>query len=936
MFSPAGLRPDMSLVGREAETTKISLFLRAVTEGPVALTLSGEAGMGKTTLWNEALAHARAEGYRVLIARPAPVESNLSVAGLADLLEKVLDDHACHLPSPQRHALNVALLREEVNEHPVDPRAVSLAALGVVRDVSSNGPVLVAVDDVNLLDAETSRILEYVVRRLDREPVGLLLTMRSKRHSEEPLNLARNLPEERVHVLTLDPLDADLLESLVRSRLSIAFRRSTIRELRRASGGNPLFALEISRAMLRQGRRFLPEGPAPVPHSLRELLRERLNELPAQVGGTLLVISAMSQPTVSLVAAAVGSMLTATDHLDEAIQSGVIEMDGDRLRFSHPLLASLVYSDQTAEARRELHRRLASVVVDLEQRARHLALATDGPDSNVAAELDEAARRAHARGAPNTGADLAEMARRLTPSNDVVGLNQRTVEAARFRFQAGETVRATMLLEGTIGSMPSNVKRAEALRLLGTMRSYASHTEAVALFEQGLREATGDPAVSAGIHRDLAWTCMVSGRVDAAEGHARRALELTETLDDSPLLAEAITAVGFIQAVKGRGLNQEQMERAVAIAERTEGPRLFRHPGLIYGIALKWSDRFDEARARFEAVRDQSLDRGDESSLPFALYHLSELECWAGNFPLAERYALDGLELAEQTGEQPVKSACLYARALVDARMGLVDSARAQAQEGLAIAEQVEGWLRLIQNHHVLGFLDLSTGHPEEAVTHLARAEELSRSMGVEEPGAIRFAGDEIQALIAARDLAEAERVLDWLEERSRDLDRAWGLVVAARGRALIAASKGNVTEAIDWLERAGREHGRLGDPFELARSLLALGTVQRRGRQKRAARASLVRAVEVFERLGARIWADRARAEMGRIGGRAAAPLDLTPTEQRVAELAGHGRHNAEIAASLFLSVRTVEVNLTRIYRKLGIRSRTELARRMLEDGAE
>jgi DNA-binding CsgD family transcriptional regulator len=281
------------------------------------------------------------------------------------------------------------------------------------------------------------------------------------------------------------------------------------------------------------------------------------------------------------------------------------------------------------------------------------------------------------------------------------------------------------------------------------------------------------------------------------------------------------------------------------------------------------------------------------------------------------------LELFEQISLKEATSGALYVTALVDARLGRVERARAAAERALALSEDQKNWIFTLLNQSVLGFLELSLGDAPAAARRLASVHdplgELSNS------GILPNA---IEALVAVGELGEARRLLERLEERGRTLDRAWALATGARCRGLLAAAEGDLPLAFAAFERALAEHERLPDPFERGRTLLALGQTRRRAKQKRAARASLEQALAVFEELGAPLWAEKARVELGRIGGRAVPRRgQLTATEQAIADLVAAGRTNQEVAAALSLSPRTVQWNLSKIYRKIGVRTRTELA---------
>ena len=344
---------------------------------------------------------------------------------------------------------------------------------------------------------------------------------------------------------------------------------------------------------------------------------------------------------------------------------------------------------------------------------------------------------------------------------------------------------------------------------------------------------------------------------------------------------------------------------------------------------LKWADDFDGARMILEALCRDAADEGDESSLPDILEHLAVLELWAGDWERAARYANRCVEAAQLTGQTVVVGLNRCTRGLVNAHLGLAALARSDAEAGLAFAEErgdpwVAGW-----GFRVLGFLELSLGRLADASQHLSRADDVAESIGLREPGQWRFHADHLEVLMGLGELGRAGELLARFEERARVTGRPWPLATAARSRALLLAAQQDPDGAAAAIEQALAHHEHLAMPFELGRTLLAQGQLRRRAKQKRAARESLQQARQIFERLGAPLWAERAGAELARIGLRPPAPLGLTPTEKRVAELAAAGHTNREIAQALFLSVHTVEDNLRRIYGKLGIRSRTELAAR-------
>jgi DNA-binding CsgD family transcriptional regulator len=926
----------VEVFGREAELSEVEGFLGDVREGPAALLLVGDPGVGKTTLWKDGVAGARLRSYRVLASQPVESEARLSFAALGDLFGGTMDETEASLPQPQARALNVALLRAEPEGPSSDSRAVSLAVLALLRTLSHASPVILAVDDVQWLDAPTSRVLEFALRRLETEPVGMLMTLRTGDETSVPLGLDRFVVQSRFRRLDVGPLTVDALGSLLRVRLGAGFLRPTLVRLHKMSGGNPFFALEIARASLR-GDKPASGQLLPVPQSLRDLVRRRAEALPAHSREALLVAAAVSSPTIDLVQEAIGG--GADDALDASVEAGVIEIDEGRVRFTHPLFGSVIFSEATPGQRRLLHQRLAGVLADPEERARHLALGADGPDEDVATALDEAAQRARSRGAPDAAAELSEMAMRLTPADRADERQERSLRAANHHAEAGDTERARALLETEVDRAPPGPFRARALRRLASVRAEGEGwTVAIPLFRRARDEAGPYPVLRGSIEQGPGYAELLTGDLAAAERHARSALELAEEGGDPAAIAEALQFVGYLDFVRGRGPRWDLLERGIALERQTEELRFLNVvPSYTRAQLLAYTEEFDAARSAFLGLLEQARERGQEHPIPMLLYHLAELECWAGNWEVAERHARASLETALQTETAFYQAMALYANALVDGLRGRVEQARSAATQGLELAERVGSLTTQIQNLSVLGFLELFMGNPAGAHRHLGRAAEIVAEMGIVEPGVFRFVPDELEALVALGDLEAAKALLDPFEERAERLDRGWALATAARCRGLLLAASGDTDGALEALARALELHQRVPEPFALARSWFAQGRVQRRAKLKREARESFERALDLFRRLGAELWAERADREARRVGLRTPDRFALTATEERVASLVAQGKTNQQVADALFMSVNTVQWNLSKIYRKLGVRSRTELAARLGRgEGAE
>ena len=442
-LTPQGTRPynaargDVhAIVGREAELEAVEQFLDGVPSGPLALLVEGEAGIGKTALWLEAVRAAEDRAYRVLQIRPAQSEAELSYVALTDLLGEAFDLTRASLPAPQERALAIALLRAEPNE-PADPRTTASGLVGVLTALTADAPLVLAIDDVQWLDAASARALEFAARRLPPR-VGLLVTRRARGLDEAPLGLHRALPDDRLQHLVPGPLSLAALHHVIAHQLATAPSRPTLARIMDASGGNPFFALEIARALARDSSDLRLGDPLPVPESLQELVLARLRALPADAHTAVLVAAALSRPTVAMVAETLVLERNARSALVAAEEAGVLVLEGERIRFTHPLLASVVYGAASNSQRRQLHTRLAEVVADPEERVRHLAASVTEADEGTASELEQAAHRAALRGAHDAAAELFEASCRLTPPDHAEELVERTLGRASAVFETGD------------------------------------------------------------------------------------------------------------------------------------------------------------------------------------------------------------------------------------------------------------------------------------------------------------------------------------------------------------------------------------------------------------------------------------------------------------------------------------------------------------------
>ena len=911
----------LEIVGRDEELAIVAGLLADTDSLPRALVIEGEAGIGKTTVWRRAVAEAQAAGYGVLTTRPGRSEAKLAYAGLSDLLEGSLDEVLPALPPPQARALRVALLLDEPGPRPPDPRAAAAAVLGSVRHLVGRGPLLVAVDDLQWLDPSSAAALEFALRRLTEERVAVSVSVRT----DEAEAVTAGVDESRIVRLKLQPLTLGALHRILVSRLGLALARPTLRRLTDVSGGNPFFALELGRALEEHGVRPGPDDPLPVPDSLAELLGDRLAALPAETREALLVAALASEPTVPLVARATGA--DAWEQLRPAADREVIAFDGQRVRFTHPLFASAVEAEADFDRRRRAHARLATVVSDPIARARHLAHSHTSPEHEIAKVLAQVSAQAARRGATADAAELADHAWQLTPEDDRVLVCARLVDAARKLASAGDAARAVAILTEGIRALPPNPQRARLRSELVEIEQQMK--TGVEQLRTALVEAEPDVTLLAMIHEQLARWLRFADDIPHAEVSAREAVALAERSGDPALVARTLGTLSLLRYDGGHGIDDELLGKLRELDVLADPDPFDARPIVCVARQLVWGGGHEEAGSLLEGLRNELHER-DEAGEAGALWYLSFVELFASRWSLASEYSERCELFDEQSGVGPVGST-LWCRAMVAAHRGPVQIARRYANRTIEVSEQTGERPFVAEGHGVLGFLALSEGNATEAREELVRWRKLWTRTGVLEPGKWLYGPDEVESCVALGDLAAAEAALEPWEERARTLDRSHVLAQAARGRALIAAAEGDFSAASAQIECSLAEHARSRLPFHEARTYLALGSIERRRRRRRAARAALERALAEFERLGAPLWADRARDELARVGGRAPAPEgELTPTEQRVAELVAEGLATKEVAARLFVSPRTVDGHLAHIYTKLGVRSRTDLAHRL------
>ena len=918
MGSSTDLSPT-SLIGRDRELATIRDLLTG--EGLVRLlVLEGEPGVGKTALWEQGYTWAREIGWRVVAARGFQNEAEVPYASLIDLFETVPDEDLAGVPAPQRRALQVALYRAEPGDQPPEPHLIALATLSALRSLAERGRLLVAVDDLQWLDDATVEVLAHVGQRLYAESVCFLVGKRPGPRT----GLERALPPDRSTRMLVQPPGLAAMSQILSSRLGLNLSAGLVRRVFDATLGNPLFALELGRSLADRGSDALGDD-LPLPDHLDDLLGVRIADLTPAVRRSLQALALGGELRRSQLEGLVGR-----SGVEDALAAGVLVGEGDRVRAFHPLFTSAARRQLAVGDEDQLHRDLADVVVDETRRALHLALATDGPDEDLAARLTAAAELASCRGATPLSVELAGHALRLTPED--VSDADRVIDLATYLHNAGSSARLTELLRDRVESLPAGAHRVAAFLLL-TNSVLPSNDQLRVFLDRALEEAGDEPLLRGRVLSLLAENDAVirvrgvphaDANAEEAMAHSRRG-----TPGDQQ---GAASSLAWTRALRGRPVE----DLVAQVQEHEELAFVARHPVRVHAQRLVWRAALEDARTLLLPMRAEAEIRGELSSVALSRLHLIELELRAGGWDAAETLLDEWAATDADVLGWPMYERC---RALLASGRGLTDEGLHWGSRAVQRAEQIQiGWDRL-EATRALGQVALLTKDLETAVRLLDEVWNHLEQEGVLDPGAFPVAPDLVEALLETQAYDVARTVVARTAELAKDQDHTWARLAARRGAALLDVHEHDVPEnAVEELRAVAAELRELGLAFEEARTWGALGRSQRRAKKWGAARDSLERAVAGYDAIGSPGWAEDARAELERVGARRpAAEGGLTATEARVAGLAVEGHSNKEIARILVVTVSTVEFHLRNVYGKLGIRSRAQLAPRLAElDGSD
>ena len=913
------------MFGREPECAQIEQLLDRGSVGPVGIVVEGPPGIGKTTVWRHAVDAARDRGFQILEAAPAEADAALGFSGLGDLFDGLSADALSGLPDPQRRALGAALFVSDSVDAPFEVEALPRAVLGVLRRLAVAGPVVVAIDDEQWLDRASGRVLAFALRRIRDERICVLLSRRTD--SDGPL---WPTVRDRSETVELDGVDLPATRRLLGGVLMGKIPRRVVERVHEVSGGNPLYVLALGGELRRANADAEVWRELSIPTTLADAIARRLDRVRAGVEAPLCAVAALADPTVSLL----GSAFDAFDSsdLDVAMRAGVVEISGERIRFTHPLLASVHYASVPPAARQELHLRLAEVVPDPEERALHVALGTAAPDERAACELEHAAAIAVSRGAPEAAADLLEHAIRLTPDDLDEARWSRTTAAADQRYAVGDFEMVRELIEALLLEQPGGSIGAHARLRLALVRRDDFEFGA-SLLDQALIDARDDDRLIVAIERVRSeWYGANLGGYTDAVAHAKAAVASAERLGEPAPLASAMAQLGSTLFYRGEGISRDLFERAIELERGAdESTPTYYMASTAYGTILRIENDLDAARPLLERAVARGHRRGEEGGdlIPL-LVRLARLEWEAGNLTASNRWLAEANEAAGQEVNEEMDSWIAELEGEIAASRGELEHARSRVEEVLRLANASGDVQMQRDGESLLADIELWSGEPQRAHERLQRWRERTIDGGPWYVGwkMLPLWSSDIEALIALDCLDDAQGVVGDLLKRALRYDNPHGRAIAKRCEGLLLAARGDHPHAIESMDAALAYHAQRPVPLDVGRTLLEKGSIERRAKHKTAAKQTLERALAVLEPLDAALWVARVRDELGRIGLRRAVVSEgLTPAQSRVAELAVAGATNREIAHELYMSERSVEAHLTKVYRELGIRSRAQLA---------
>ncbi|HWF40499.1 MAG TPA: AAA family ATPase, partial [Acidothermaceae bacterium] len=857
------------LVGRASERGQILAALDASADRTAAVLLTGDAGIGKTAIWESIVAQRRAAGDHVLTSRATSAEARLPWVGMTDLMRTMPPTTLELLPDVQRRALEVVSLQTGSIQETLDERTVGTALLSALQAATNTAPVLLAVDDLPYLDAASASAVTFALRRLEGPHTARLLA--TVRDHDARLQVLQGLPSDRCSVISIGPLTLGALFDLLQSRRGIRLARPILLRVYETSGGNPLYALELARALDQLEISPKAGAPLPVPTGLHALVDARVRDLPAEVADVVAATAAAWRFTADD---------RDTDAIERAVAAGMVVVDEPAaigaarvIRAAHPLLSAAAYNGLTASRRRQLHARLATAADDPIERVRHAALAATEPQAALAADLDVGVIAALAAGVPDIAVGLAELS--LEHTTDAALRPARLDRLADAQLRSGDSSGAWLSQsEAVTATEPGAARARRRIRLAEIATEVTSWADAERELQVALAEAADDPLVLAEALLTLAG---VTDDIDVSEASAQQAVDLLVAHDDQDpmILSGALAQLAGARFRAGRGLDHELFARAIDIERAHPSRRLSDRADASYAALLKYADDIDAAEGQLLALLEEARATGDLSSITYALGHLVPIYLWRGQLAQGRAYADEHFEVAIQGELQSQETQARYNLGLAMAYQGQLDEA-SRMLLGVLEAESTNPWI-VHRVHAVLGFVALSRNDATSAVEHTDAWHHALTEMHFGEPGYSRSHLDHVCALVEAGRTPDASAFCDELSEQATRSGRQSAAAVVLTGRAMIEAHAGRMSAALELVASALSWYDTSPLRFDRARTLLIAGRISRRAKAKSDARALLTEAEREFASFGARAWEAQAAAELARVNVRPSAPSELT-----------------------------------------------------------
>jgi DNA-binding CsgD family transcriptional regulator len=922
------------MVGRDHERRLLGGLIDSLRVGGGAAAIYGEPGMGKTSLLNFVADRANRNGAQVLTARGIEAEAVLPYAAITDLLCP-LQEHFLTLPAIQREALEVCLALSA--GPPRGPLAACAGALAVLTAAADQSPLVILVDDFQWLDAESAQILLFVARRLVDEPLAMVFAVRVE-------------PDMPMHDPGLPILSLTGITTEECARLATAMRVTVspqnLASLVGSTGGNPLAVVEGLRMAgtggWNEGSWAGLEGTS-LHHSLERTWGRLFDQLPEDARTALFVVVADQAAGGRHSMQALKSLGLSLGSLGPAERLGLVASSTDAIRLRHPLLRSVVLTHTPLAARAAGYRALADIADDY-SRSWYLAAAAIGPDESVATALVAAAGEARQRNGLRASARTLHRAAELTANPSVRA--ERLLKAAHDAHLAGDSRSAITWCEQALGYCDDPTFAVDVQRVAGGALTWMGEPKRALelMTAAAARARPNDPVRTVEILAEAIGPALLHGQVHLVRNLAE---EVESIWQESPVAAAAATPTALAMVAEAFSFSCDIDRADLYLRRATELPPSSSVTAELHGAAfhaqsLGWAERYSQAQQHLTTLLQAARRLASPTILAFALGISAEISWWTGQWTTAYADATEALQWATENGQPGLLGYGLSMLARIEAARGEREACHARVDQARREVEARGVGCMPVYNYAALGLAALSGGDLSDAAVNLQQAWDLNTRQGMQNPNVVPLAGDLAEVLARVEENDRCTEILNWLDEQAQATGLAYPRAVGYRAQGILAFDPDDAqllfAESLAALDKVGPI------PFEQARTLLCSGEAMRRRRRPVAAREPLHEALILFESLGARPWAARARAELAASGAKDQRAKDwvgthngldaLSPQELQVARIAGRGQNNAEVASALFVSRKTVEAHLTRVYRKLGIRSRTELARILLANG--